>query len=322
MREDILQMLQGSNGEYISGELISRRLGITRAAVFKHIKALREEGFCIDAVTRKGYLLRHTGNTLHAAVIAPRLKTHALGRQLCCLRSVPSTNLIAKQLMEQGCAHGTVVLAEEQTAGRGRLGRGWVNTPGLDICMSVILRPPLEPQYATRFTLATALGVHNVALQLKLVPTIKWPNDVLVQQKKICGILLELYGNMDHIEGIVIGLGLNVNTITFQEDAGMAGSLCQALGHPVDRSDILSMLLNTLEPLYDACESTQGFAQLLEEYRQCCYTIGQQVSVTGIQGSLCGRVEDIDAIGRLLLRTDDQVLHALAAGDVSLRRQP
>lgn len=321
MREAILRLLQESYGQHLSGEQISRELGITRAAVWKHIQALREEGFSIEAITRKGYLLRHTGNTLHAALIAPRLTTLALGRNLSFLRSAPSTNFIAKQLMEQGCAHGAMVLAEEQTAGRGRLGRAWANAPGLDICMSIVLRPRLEPQHAARFTLATALGVHSVATQLGLTPSIKWPNDVLLQGKKICGILLELYGNMDHIDGIVVGLGLNVNNNTFPEEIRRsATSLLQLLGHPVDRADVLCMLLNTLEPFYDACEGTQNFAELLGSYRRHCSTIGQQVSVTGVQGTLHGIAQDIDDMGRLLLCTEDATLHALAAGDVSLHK--
>ncbi len=321
MRETILRMLQQSGDEFLSGERISEQLGITRAAVWKHMQALQREGVNIEAATRKGYRLMGSAEVLRPALVEPALATHSLGREMLCLSSAPSTNLIARQLSLQGCPHGTVVIAEEQTAGRGRRGRTWLNTPGKDICMSAVLRPKLEAQHAPRFTLATALGVYRLAASLGLVPSIKWPNDVLIAGKKLCGILLEMEGNMDSLESIIVGMGVNVNTDSFPADIGqVATSLGLELGKTLDRKQVLSTLLNQLEPLYDACESDEGFAEMLTAYRESCSTIGQTVDVAGVRETLHGVVEDIDSIGRLLLRTQDGALHAVSAGDVTLRR--
>ncbi len=322
MREAILRMLRESGGEYISGELISERLGITRAAVWKHMQALQREGIEIDAVTRKGYRLKGSSNSLLPSLMEPELKTHSLGREMVHLNSAPSTNFIARQLAQQGCAHGTIVLAEEQTAGRGRRGRTWLNSPGKDICMSAVLRPRLEAQHAPRFTLSTALGIYRVAAAFGLVPSIKWPNDVLVAGKKICGILLEMEGNMDSLESIIVGLGLNVNTDDFpQELAAIATSIGKELNQTLSRRDVLSSLLNELEPLYDACEDDEAFANVLNTYKEACGTLGQVVDVTGVRETVTGIAEDVDAAGRLLLRTPDGILHTMSAGDVSLRAQ-
>ena len=322
MRETILRMLRQSGDEFISGELISEQLGITRAAVWKHMQALQREGFDIEAVTRKGYRLRGSANALLPSLIEPELKTRSLGREMVYLNSAPSTNIIARQLSQQGCAHGTVVLAEEQTAGRGRRGRAWLNAPGQDICMSAVLRPRLEAQHAPRFTLSTALGIYRVAAALGLVPSIKWPNDVLVAGKKLCGILLEMEGNMDSLESIIVGLGLNVNTDKFpQELASIATSLGKELNRTLSRREVLSSLLNELEPLYDACEDDAAFTDVLNTYKTACGTLGQAVDVTGVRETLSGIAEDIDEAGRLLLRTPDGVLHTISAGDVSLRAQ-
>lgn len=322
MRDAVLRILQQHKQVYISGEAISEQLQITRAAVWKHIHALREDGFEIDSAPRKGYRLLQEANTLHAAQITAHLATHTLGRALHLLQSAPSTNLIAKALAAEGCPHGTAVVAEEQTAGRGRLGRSWANTPGLDICLSLVLRPTMETKDAPRFTLGTALGVAQLAAGYGLPASIKWPNDVQINGKKICGILLELSGNMDRLDAIIVGLGLNVNTISFPDEfSEFAGSLANALGHTLSRAEVLASLLNILEPIYDACAEDTSFPTILDQYRSLCSTIGQEIEVHGLRGSLQGSVEGIDPTGQLLLRTGDGNLHTLSAGDVSLRKR-
>lgn len=324
MREEILRILKNSGDEYVSGEEISKRLGVTRAAVWKHMQALQEEGLEIEAVTRKGYRLKRGARftaPLRGALVEPHLNTRVLGRNAVFLESAPSSNLIARQLAAQGCAHGTIVIVEEQTEGRGRRGRGWVNAPGKDICVSAVLRPHVETQQAPRFTLATALGVYRLAASLGLVPDIKWPNDVLIEGKKICGILLELQGSMEQLESLVVGFGVNVNTEAFPEALSQsATSLCIAGGKPYDRAEVLASLVNELEPLFDACEQDESYAKLLEDYRRCCGTLHKEISVTGVTGARTGIAEGIDELGRLLLRLPDGSLEAVAAGDVTLRR--
>ncbi|HWR24373.1 MAG TPA: biotin--[acetyl-CoA-carboxylase] ligase [Feifaniaceae bacterium] len=321
MRNAILKMLQENPEGYVSGARISEQLGVSRTAVWKHIQALQREGIVIEAVTNRGYRIIGAANVLHPAFVTPMLKTKWLGRGMTHLNSVPSTNQLARQMAAEGCAHGTAVLAEEQTAGRGRLGRGWTNLKGKDICMSMVLRPRLEAQHAPRYTLASALGVYRLAEELGTSPVIKWPNDVLINGKKICGILLEMTGDMDALQSVIVGVGLNVNTDAFPaEIEKTATSLSLSTGKTLDRNRVLSMLLNLLEPLYDACESEEAYAGLLREYTRCCGTIGQAVSVTGIRETLSGVAEGIDGVGRLLLRSADGTLRALSAGDVTLKK--
>lgn len=321
MRNAILKLLQENPDSYVSGARISEQLGVSRTAVWKHIQALQREGIVIEAVTNRGYRLKEAANVLHTAFIEPMLQTKWLGREMTHLNSVPSTNQLARQMAAQGCAHGTVILAEEQTAGRGRLGRSWTNLPGKDICMSMVLRPRLEAQHAPRYTLASALGVYQLAAKLGASPFIKWPNDVLINGKKICGILLEMAGDMDALQSVIVGIGLNVNTDVFPEEIEKtATSLSLSIKRTLDRNQVLSMLLNLLEPLYEACENEDTYQALLSEYTRCCGTIGESISVTGIRETLNGVAEGIDGVGRLLLRTADGTLHALSAGDVSLRK--
>ncbi|HOR13927.1 MAG TPA: biotin--[acetyl-CoA-carboxylase] ligase [Clostridia bacterium] len=321
MRESILRMLYEHNGEYISGEYISKQLGITRAAVWKHIQCLQKEGNTIEAATRKGYRLAGSQEAFRPAFIKPQLKTKRLGCELIYVETLASTNLLARELMQQGCKHGTVIIAEQQLKGRGRLGRSWVNEKGKDICMSIVLKPRLETQYAPIFTLATALGIHKLTADLGLTPSIKWPNDVLISEKKFCGILLEMQSNANEVDHIIVGIGLNVNTLLFPDElVNFATSLALEGSCQLNRSKIAAELLNSLEPLYDACEHEKNFTLLLNEYKERCSTLGRQIEVTGLSSTLVGVAEGIDFSGRLLLRTEDDQVHAISAGDVTLRR--
>ncbi len=321
MRNAILKMLQENPEGYVSGACISKQLGVSRTAVWKHIQALQREGIVIEAVTNRGYRIMGAANVLHPAFIEPMLQTRWLGRPITHIMNVPSTNQLARQMAAEGCTHGTVVIAEEQTAGRGRLGRGWTNLKGKDICMSMVLRPRLEAQHAPRYTLASALGVYQLACALGASPFIKWPNDVLIDGKKICGILLEMTGDMDTLQSVIVGLGLNVNTDAFPAELEKAAtSLSLSIAKTLDRNQVLSMLLNLLEPLYDACENEDSYGALLSEYTRCCGTIGQSISVIGIRETLSGVAEGIDSVGRLLLRLGDGTLRALSAGDVTLKK--
>ncbi len=319
MRETVLHLLQKSNGNYISGEEISKILGVSRAAVWKHIHALKTAGYTIEATRNRGYRL--TSCPLSAGAIMPLLQTRALGRSLICLQTATSTNILARELALQGAPHGSALAAETQTAGRGRLQREWVDSPGKDICVSLILRPHIETQYAPRFTLATALGIHQLLRNMSIPATIKWPNDVLINGKKICGILLELNGTIDELAFVVVGIGINVNTASFPSDlSAVATSLCLLTGEQHGRASLFAMLLNTLEPLYDMCETADAYERLLSQYKQACSTIGQEVAVRSLQNEWQGTVQDIDERGQLLLRTPDGQIHALSAGDVTLRK--
>lgn len=298
---------------------MSDMLNTTRASVWKHIQSLKEEGIAIDSLTNKGYRLAKEQQVLCPAFLQPLLTTTHLGRSVTSLPHTPSTNRVARELAQQGAPHGAVVLAELQTEGRGRRGRSWQNHAGKDLCISILLRPMLEAQQASRLTIATALGVHAMCRAFQMHPSIKWPNDLLLQGKKFCGILLEVEGTLEQIESIVVGIGINVNTVEFPEDiAAAATSMSIALQKKLNRIEVLGALLNILEPLYARCET--DFPALLSEYKSHCETIGQFVTVTGIRETLHGLVADVDEFGCLQLKTDDGKLHTLYAGDVTLRK--
>lgn len=246
------------------------------------------------------------------------LHTHELGRNWIALDEVDSTNAYARQLAREGCPAGTLITAERQTAGRGRRGRTWQNAPGQDICMSLVLRPPLEPQHAPRFTIATALGLHRALDAMGIQASIKWPNDLLLDGRKLSGILLEMECDLTRLAAVIIGIGLNVNTAAFPPELS-ATSLALHLGQSLDRAAVLGALLDCLEPLYDALTTDAGFSAILSEYRAHCGTLGQAVQVEGIDERFSGIAEDVDAEGRLLVRDSERILRTVSAGDVSIR---
>ncbi|MDD3920208.1 MAG: biotin--[acetyl-CoA-carboxylase] ligase [Eubacteriales bacterium] len=320
IRDKILHMLQEERGEFLSGQAISERLGVSRTAVWKHMQALQKSGAKIDAVTNCGYrLLAEPAPPIEEALPA-LCRTAALGKQVQYFRQTDSTNRQAKRFAREGASHGLAVIAEEQTEGRGRRGRGWVSVPFENLYVSLLLRPNLETAKAPRFTIATALGVYRLLQGYGIPASIKWPNDILVNGKKLCGILLEMEGTLEDLEAVIVGIGLNVNSTVFPEELiSTASSMRLESGSVYDRTKVLSRLLEALEPLYAACESDIAYEALLCDYRRVCGTIGRQVNVIGITDTRTGTVEDVDELGRLLLRTADGTLHTVSAGDVSVR---
>lgn len=321
LREQILHMLQDAQGAFVSGQDISLHLGVSRTAVWKHIHALTQSGIQIEAVTNCGYrLLSEPVPTIDSALCS-QIHTEWLGRQMVVLQETDSTNHYLKALSLEGAANGTAVFTESQSAGRGRRGRGWESAPYQNIMLSLLLRPQLETAKAPRYTIATALGVYQTLHKYDIDAAIKWPNDVLAGGKKLCGILLEMEGTMDHLDAVIVGLGLNVNAASFADDtlADTATSMRLITGQSYDRSDVLRTLLETLEPLYIACEDNGAYATLLGDYMRVCATLGRQVQVVGIAETFHGIAEDVDDIGHLLVRTADGVLRTVSAGDVSIR---
>ena len=218
MKSKILKELKNAD-DYISGQQLCERLGVSRTAVWKHIKALRAEGYEIDSVTNKGYKLMMEPDLLTKEEVASCLHTKWLGKDLHCYETMDSTNLEIRRLAEAGAGHGTVAITEEQTMGNGRRGRSWLAEAGAGIAMSFLLKPQIEAQNSSMLTLVTALAVNEAICETTGIRAkIKWPNDIIVNGKKICGILTEMSLQMDEINYIVVGLGINVNIDHFPED--------------------------------------------------------------------------------------------------------
>lgn len=323
MRTQILQLLRTHSGQYISGEELSRMLAVSRTAIWKHIQSLKNEGYAIEAHPRLGYSLRQAPDLLSPKEIKACLESQLLGSHIHYFTDVGSTNNEAKKLAAEGCPEGTIVVAEAQTIGRGRLSRGWFSPHGKGIWLSVVLRPPFQPQQAPKCTLMAAVAVTKAIRNFcDLQCGIKWPNDILYDGKKIVGILTEMNAEMDAINYIVIGMGINVNITADEfppELAEIGTSILAAKGHPVSRLHLLCRILTELEQAYQQVVR-EGFAPILEEWKTLSVTLGQAVNVIGPDEKYSGTAITIDEDGALLVETD-MGLRKVIAGDVSIRPQ-
>ncbi|MCR5757232.1 MAG: biotin--[acetyl-CoA-carboxylase] ligase [Selenomonas sp.] len=324
MRNTILEILRAGRDQYISGEEIADKLGVSRTAVWKHIKEMRAQGYDIESHARSGYRLRETPDALLAGEIRHGLKTKIIGQEIICHEEIDSTNNEAKRLARQGAKEGTVVVAESQTGGKGRLERQFFSPQGKGIWFSVILRPRFLPQDAPKCTLMAAVAVARAMMEFGLQPGIKWPNDLLYDNKKLVGILTEMSAEMDGINYIVIGTGINVNIepSDFPEDIReVATSLSIMKGEALPRVSFFQSVLQALDDLYVRVQC-EGFAPVLEEWRKYNITLGQEVKVIGVRDGevYTGKAVDIDEDGALLVDTSKGRQRVLA-GDVSIRPQ-
>ena len=320
MRSDVLELLREAGG-YISGEKMAVRLGITRAAVWKKIAALREAGYDISSAPRSGYVLRAVPDRLLEPELTQGLETAHIGRRIICYDAVDSTNLVLKELAREGAADGTVVVADTQGTGRGRMERAFFSPPGKGIWVSILLRPTFLPQDAPKCTLMAAVAVARAMEKFGLRAGIKWPNDIMHEGRKLVGILTEMSAEMDRVNYVVIGIGINVNIAAedFPEELRpIATSLMQMKGAPLPRVAFLQELLRALDTLYAEVQRA-GFAPVLAAWKEYAVTLGQTVRVIAPAGEeFEGVAADIDAEGALLIDTPAGQRRVLA-GDVSIR---
>jgi len=322
VREKILELLRQAGGSYLSGEEIAKTLGVSRTAVWKHIRDLKKQGYGIISQSRSGYALREVPDHMIREEIMHGLGTQCIGRDIRCFEQVGSTNTVAKELAETGAPEGTVVVAEQQGAGRGRLERHFFSPYGRGIWFSFILRPEFLPQEAPKCTLMAAVAVAMAMEEFDMKPGIKWPNDILYEGRKIVGILTEMSAEMEQIRHIIIGIGINVNIREdeFPEDIrDRAASLLMVKGAPVPRIAFFQAVLRALDRLYgEVCQS--GFAPVMDAWRAYNITLGHDVHVIGVRGgeTFDGKAVDIDAEGALLVDTP-QGRKRVLAGDVSVR---
>ncbi len=321
---DLLSILKKADGKYISGEYLSQCLGITRAAVWKRMRALKKEGFVIEATTRKGYRLCEVVRPYGRLSIQQGLVTRRFGRELKFLEEVDSTNTYLKQLASEGAPEGTVVLAESQCAGKGRLGRSFLSSPGKGIWMSVLLRPELHPSQVHTLTLAASVAVARTLEPLSIPGFgIKWPNDILIGRRKVCGILTELSAEMDRVAWVIIGMGLNVNHTDddFPEelkDRATSLYLSREKQEALDRSTLAANMINHLEEIYEKYLSN-GPSWIVEQWKRYNNTLGKRVRLISSQGEMVGQAEDLLPDGRLVLVKDNGERHEVLSGEISLR---
>ncbi|MFC1548732.1 biotin--[acetyl-CoA-carboxylase] ligase [Candidatus Omnitrophota bacterium] len=320
VKREIIGFFRKKRENFISGEEISDALGFSRASVWKYIKKLREEGYHIEAVPHLGYRLRSTPDKMYGYDISCGLKTKSIGKKdILYFDSIGSTNNKAYELAEAGEPEGTLVIAESQTHGKGRIGRKWMSPKGTGIYMSLILRPDVEADEIPSVTLITAAAIISALKKVySLKAKMKWPNDILIGGKKVCGILTEIKAQPDRVEFLVLGIGINVNTPSSKLPPE-GTSLKNECGRHIDRVELAKNMLVEIEKDYSKF-SKKGFAALREECMDYSLTLGKRVKVSEHHRSIEGVAVDIDEKGALIVKTDNGELKRVFSGDVVLCR--
>ena len=322
-REKVLSLLLEQEDSYVSGEAMSRALGISRAAVWKAIEALRQEGYTIQSAPNRGYRLEAAPDRVREGELSAPLAGCHVGSHLLCLDTVDSTNTEAKRQAMAGAPDGLVVLSEEQTGGRGRRGRSFQSPKGKGLYLTALLRPRLEPSQVSDFTAWTAVAVcDGIQAACGLRPRIKWTNDLVLGGKKLCGILTELglESESNALDYLVCGIGVNVNQALEDFDPEVrpiATSLSQALGQPVRRSHLAAEIIRALDRMYTRFPLDK--AAFLAQYRSDCLTPGNRVQLITPAGREEAFALGIDDSFRLVVEYPDGRRAALSTGEVSVR---
>jgi len=308
----------------VSGAELADQLRVSRAAIWARIEELRALGYEIEAGPHFGYRLVGEPDALHADDLMARLgKTKAIGRDIRVFEQTTSTNDVIEKLARDGVKEGVVVFAESQTRGRGRLGRKWVSPARKGLWFSMLLRPDLRPQETTQLTVASATALRRaIVSETRLEPEIKWPNDILIDGKKVAGILTELSAELDRVKHVIMGMGIDVNQDADEFPAELrktATSLKIESGQTVPRAGLATAILRELDKDY-ARICAGEFAEVADEWETHCTTIGKNVIVQIGDRKIRGRAESLDADGSLLLRTEHGRLETIFGGDVTLEK--
>lgn len=318
----ILNRLRTSDG-FLSGGALCGEFGMTRSAVWKHISRLRKSGYIIEAVSGRGYRLNGSPGIPVSEEVEPLLTTNRFGRNLLFREETDSTNMQAKILARQGGPEGSVLVADCQTGGRGRMGRTWVSPPGTNLYFSVILRPRVPPLRLSQIPLLVVSAIHQ-ALDSEVEGVsamIKWPNDILVKGRKVCGILCEMETEPDMTHFVVVGIGINVNLQDIpKEIEEIATSLFLEAGRKYSRPDILSAILNRFELLYEEwleADDLRGFLPYLERH---AWLKDKMVEVEHYNGTFAGYVRGLSRTGELLLEAEDGKVHVISSGEAHIRK--
>ncbi len=324
MDDEILQLLRKHPSAFLSGQEISRRLKVSRTAVWKRLRRLRTLGYEIEASTRSGYRLIQSPDLLTPTEVKPLLKTKWMGRTIHHFQTLDSTNSKAYQVALNGAEEGEVVISESQEKGRGRLGRQWFSPPFLNLYLSVILRPKISPHQASLITLMAAVATADAIQKFSgLLPLIKWPNDILLRDRKVAGLLNEIHSEMDRIHFVILGIGVNLNMdekMFSKEIRAVATSLKIEMGQKVSRKAFLQFFLQELEKWYSIFLE-EGGAVILKAWRDRAHIKGRQVKVTSFGETVAGIAIDVDSNGALILETENGKRKRVVAGDIEYKEK-
>lgn len=322
MDEDILKILKENENNYISGQKISNALGVSRTAIWKRIKNLREMGYEIGASPRAGYRLISCPDILLPIEIKPYLETEGIARKIHYFQRIDSTNSMAYQLAMQGAKEGEIVIAESQEKGRGRLGRKWFSPPYLNLYISIILRPEIMPNQASIITLLSAVATAEAIKRYSdITPSIKWPNDILVKGRKVAGLLNEVNSEIDRIHFVILGIGinLNINKKEFPRDIREhATSLKIETGREISRKEFTGLLLREIEYWYKKFLK-EGSQPIIDAWRRWADIKERVVKVSSFKETFIGKAIDIDSDGALMIEHNGMIKKVIA-GDIEYVR--
>ncbi|MEK3765244.1 biotin--[acetyl-CoA-carboxylase] ligase [Solibacillus sp. FSL K6-4121] len=322
MKDEILKRFLNANGEPISGQVLADELQVSRTAIWKHLQTLKQEGYEFETVKKRGYKLVTVPDKVDMGQLQQFLKTDRYGRQVHYFESVESTQLVAHELVREGAPDGTVIIAEHQTAGRGRMMREWESSEGKGIWMTIIIRPEIAPHQAPQFTLVTAVAVVNAmkAMFKNFTPEIKWPNDILIKGKKTTGILTEMVAEADRIQALLIGIGINVNQQMddFPEALqSIATSIAIEEGEPIERVHLVANVLDFLEH-YSDMYVKNGFGFIKTLWEESSGTIGKRVKATTLREVVEGEAISITENGVLEIRQANGEVKGIYSADIEI----
>lgn len=320
MKEEILRLLRSADG-YISGQELCNRFGVSRTAVWKAINQLKEAGYEIEAQQNKGYRLMAAPDLMTEAEIKSLMHTEWVAKEVLYFDTIDSTNTKAQELAEKGYPSGTLVVADKQESGKGRRGRSWVSPSGTGIFMTLMIKPDINPNNASMLTLVAALAVAKAITSVTGEEAlIKWPNDIVVNSKKVCGILTEMNAQFDYINHIVVGIGINVHNESFPEEISqMASSLMiEAGGKRFHRAQIIAETMSYFEQYYDTFLKTQDLSALVREYDELLVNRNKSVRVLDPKEPFDGKAMGITSKGELIVDTWES-RKLVSSGEVSVR---
>lgn len=320
MKFKVLDILTNAEG-FVSGEYIGGRLNISRTAVSKNVSKLKEMGYNIQAVNNKGYKLKNNNDIINAYELNRLLDTENLGRNSVFLDEIDSTNDEAKRYAVKGEKEGFLVFSDSQSSGRGRLGRAWKSEKGSSLYFSFILKPDIMPYEAPLLTLVAGIGVMRGLKKITgLEVKIKWPNDIILNGKKVVGILTEMSVEMERVKYIIVGIGINTNNESFDEEiAYKATSLAKEANKKFNRAEVLSVCLKEIENCYKVFKKS-GFSALRQEYKENCANIGENVKLMIKDREIIGNALDINEKGEIIIEKENGERINIFGGEVSLRR--
>lgn len=320
MKERLLDLLRNAEG-YVSGQKICEILGVSRTAVWKYVQQLEKDGYVIDAVRNKGYCLKEGCDILSLYELEHSMETERMGQTLVYADVLDSTNMEAKRQAENGAPEGTLVVADCQEAGRGRLGRTWSSPSGCGLWMSLILRPSFPPTQASMVTLVGAMAVmEGIQETSGIEAMIKWPNDLVVDGKKVCGILTEMSLEEDRIRHIVMGIGINVNNTSFPEELQeKAIAISMITEKKISRAKLAAAVCKSFEYYYQKFLEDGDLRRIIDAYNARLVNRGQQVVISDGTGQFTCVSAGVDATGALLVTKEDGSAEAITSGEVSVR---